>query len=37
MSGHPHVLNDVTKEKLFSQNINLDFNSEITERTLRLL
>lgn len=37
MSGQPHVLNDVPKEKLFSQNINLDFNSEITERTLRLL
>ena len=37
MSNHPDVLNDIPKEKLLSQNIKLDFNSEITERDLGLL
>ena len=37
MSNHPDVLNDIPKEKLLSQNFKLDFNSEITERTLGLL
>ena len=37
MSNHPDVLNDIPKEQLLSQNIKLDFNSEITERALGLL
>ena len=37
MSNHSDILNDIPKEKLLSQNIKLDFNSEITERTLGLL
>ena len=37
MSNHPDVLNGIPKEKLLSQNIKLDFNSEITERAVGLL
>ena len=37
MSNHPDVLNDIPKEKLLSQNIKLDFNSQITERAFGLL
>ena len=37
MPSHPDVLNDIPKEKLLSQNIKLDFSSEITERALGLL
>ena len=37
MSNHPDVLNDIPMEQLLSQNIKLDFNSEITERALGLL
>ena len=37
MSNHPDVLNNIPKKKLLCQNIRLDFNSEITERALRLL
>ena len=36
MSSHPNVLNNIPKEKLLSQNIKFDFNSEIAERGLRL-
>lgn len=36
MSSHPDVLKDIPKEKLLNQNIELDFNSEITERALGL-
>ena len=37
MSNHPDVLNNIPKKKPLCQNIRLDFNSEITERALRLL
>ena len=36
MSRHPDVLNGITKKRLLSQNIKLDFDIEITERTLGL-
>ena len=32
MSCHPDVLNDIPKESLLSQNIQLDFRSETAER-----
>ena len=37
MSNHPDILNDISKERLLSQNIKLDFNLDITERVLGLL